>query len=279
MRINVYMNTCARSGKHVMSKFVDSVHGETISLFETAQLTDCDLAVIWSVLWTKEDRKRIFKHYRGLGIPVLVLEVGALQRNFLWKVGLNGINENALWASPQWDRFSGLGIPTKPWRSNGSHIVVCGQNPLSEEWRLGPMEGYLEHTVRELRRYTDRPIVIRPHPRAPIKPLIVPKGVTVSVPQPTGVGDEFDFPKLLERAWAVVSHNSNPGIQAGLLGVPVFCDASSLAAPIGNLRLSDIEEPQMVERAEWFNRLAFTEFSVDEIASGLPWRLIRPLLT
>lgn len=262
-----------------MSKFVDSVHGEDIRVYDSVQFTDCDLAVIWSVLWTKEERRHIYKHYKELGIPILVLEVGALKRNFLWKVGINGINANAIWAEPQWDRFSSLNVSTKPWRTRGSHIVVCGQNPLSEEWPLGSMERYLEHTVRELRRYTDRPIIVRPHPRAPIKPIMVPKGVTISVPKPTGQLDEFDFPQLMESAWAVVSYNSNPGIQAGLLGVPVFCDSSSLASSIGNLRLSDIENPNMPERADWFNRLAFTEFTVDEIAEGLPWRLIKPLLT
>ncbi len=277
MRVNVYVGTCARAGRPVMERFISALKGETVRLFEYDEFSHCDVAVIWSLLWTRAERKRIYYHYRDLGIPVVVLEVGALRRNVLWKVGINGINGNAVWAQPNGNRFSKLGIPTKDWRTTGSHIVVCGQNPLSEEWRLGSMEDYLQQTICELRRHTDRPIVIRPHPRAPIKPIMVPKGVTVSLPKPTGEQDNFDFNKSIESAWAVVSHNSNPGIQAALSGVPVFCDDSSLAAPVGNLKLADIENPQMPNRADWVNRLAFTEFTVDEIAEGLPWSLLKPL--
>jgi hypothetical protein len=62
-----------------------------------------------------------------------------------------------------------------------------------------------------------------------------------------------------------------------LAGVPAFVNATSLAAPVGNLDLSRINDPARPDRTEWLEQLAHTEWYTEEIASGVPLsRLLLP---
>jgi hypothetical protein len=55
-----------------------------------------------------------------------------------------------------------------------------------------------------------------------------------------------------------------------LNGIPVFTGPESLAAPVANLRLARIEDPNMPDRQQWANNVAYTEWTIEEIAQGLP---------
>ena len=88
--------------------------------------------------------------------------------------------------------------------------------------------------------------------------------------------DSFDFGRALNNAWAVVNWNSNPGVESVIAGVPAFVGESSLAAPVANLNLADIEKPLRPDRQQWLNDLAYTEWTVNEIAQGIPFDLLLP---
>jgi hypothetical protein len=83
--------------------------------------------------------------------------------------------------------------------------------------------------------------------------------------------DDFNFDQTIDSAWCVINFNSNPAVNAVLQGVPVFVDASSMAADVGNMDLSQIENPLRPDRQQWAWDLAHTEWRVDEIALGQPW--------
>jgi hypothetical protein len=62
-----------------------------------------------------------------------------------------------------------------------------------------------------------------------------------------------------------------------LNGVPAFVDSTSLAAPVANLNLADIENPSRPDREKWLETIAHTEWTLPEIESGLPLlRLLKP---
>jgi hypothetical protein len=82
--------------------------------------------------------------------------------------------------------------------------------------------------------------------------------------------DDYDFDKTLRHAWAVVNWNSGPGSQAIMSGVPAFVGSDSIAAPVANLDLSQIENPSRPNRAQWLVEVSHSEWTVDEIAAGLP---------
>lgn len=224
-----------------------------------------DAAIIWSVLWhgRMKQNKSVWDHYRRLNKPVIVLEVSCLQRDNTWKIGINGINAGSYFVPTQVDgsRIEQLGISLKPWQQ-GENIVVCPQHGYSHQWRNNPaVDDWLRNTLTQIQQHTNRPIIVRPHPRFPINI----KNITVS---------KVPFKQDLLNAWAVINWNSNPGIESIIDGVPSFVGPDSLAAPVANIDLSDIENPRMPDRTQWLNELAWTEWTVEEMANGIPQRLL-----
>jgi hypothetical protein len=174
------------------------------------------------------------------------------------------------------NRASTLGLVAKPWSNAGYNIVIACQRSDSEQWTgQPPTVAWLTETARKIRQYTDKPMVIRPHPRQRIANI---PGCVIESPQPVpGTYDSFNYEQCLKTTWAVVNHNSGPGIQAILNGVPAFVGSTSLAAPVGNLDIANIENPLRPDRTQWMEQLAHTEWTIPEIESGLPLqRLLKP---
>jgi hypothetical protein len=231
---------------------------------------DADVAVIWSFLWAGRmlPNKQVYKHYTSTGRNVLIAEVGMLNRGITWKLCLNSTVSGGTFGKG-WDpdREIKLGLKLKPWTNSGTNILIALQRSDSGQWSHGPkMEVWLQETVDHLRNFTNRPIVVRPHPR---QSVVMPAGVSVQQPYKLAT-DKFDFESALADTWAIVNYNSGPGSQAIIAGVPAFVGLDSLAASVGNLTMTNIENPNRPDRAQWLNQVAHTEWTVDEIATGLP---------
>lgn len=242
-----------------------------------------DVDVIWSVLWAgRMQRNRdIWQKAQKNKKPVLVIEVGGIQRGTTWRIGLNGVNRDAYFAPSKNDssRVKQLGISMKPWRESGDYVLVCGQHEKSQQWQgLPPMKKWVENTVQELRQYTDRKIVFRPHPRLPVRFDSKLDNFVCQTPvKKQGTYDDYDI--RFSGAWAVVNVCSNPGIHAVLEGIPAFVSASSLAYPVANYDLSQIESPVTPERTQWLNDLAHIEYTLKEIQQGIPLKYLTKKLT
>jgi hypothetical protein len=142
------------------------------------------------------------------------------------------------------------------------------------------MGQWIREQIREIRKYTTRPILVRPHPRNTI-PFQEQEFDNVKIRLPKRdykTYDDTDFKATLERTWAVVNHSSNPAIEAVIRGVPVFVSESSLCHDVGNISLSDINTPAMPNRHTWANKLSYTEWFPDEIEKGIPWQRIKKRL-
>lgn len=142
------------------------------------------------------------------------------------------------------------------------------------------MSNWIEQQIQEIRKYTARPILVRPHPRNIITfDENKFKNVKVRLPKRDfRTYDDTDFKETLEGTWAVVNHSSNPAMEAVMKGIPVFVSKSSLCHDVGNIKLADINTPAMPNRLAWANKLAYTEWFEDEIEQGLPWARIRSKL-
>jgi hypothetical protein len=245
----------------------------------------CDVAVIWSVLWQgrMEKNKKVWEHFRSQGKPVVALEVGGLRRNHTWKMAINGINRDADFANQIYDdkRWPLFKLELKPWQQTGNVIVICGQHHNSEQWKgLPKLNSWVEQQIKIIRKYCDKPIVIRPHPRNSFNfdERKYPH-VRVNLPKRDhSTYDDTDFKKILRSTWAVVNHSSNPAIEAVINGIPVFVSESSLCHDVGNTNVADILHPAMPARQNWANRMAYCEWTTEEIGQGLPWKRIRERL-
>ena len=284
MRVSVYPKFGPINSKKVFEAFTQSLEtaGEEIQLNCNG---NSDVTVIWSVLWQGKMRgyQSIWEECQKKNTPVVVLEVGGIKRNETFKVGINGVNREADFANQTFDgeRWKKLNIELKPWRSTGDTIIICGQHHRSHQWRNNPtMNLWFEQQINEIRKHTDRPIVIRPHPRNPTGFDISKwKNVTKVLPQRDyNTVDDTDFKEKLKQAWAVVNYSSNPAMMSVFNGIPVFVSEQSLCYDVGNTSLSNINNPAMPDRSNWANKLAYTEWTTEEIKQGLPWQRIKKRL-
>lgn len=151
------------------------------------------------------------------------------------------------------DRFKQLGVTIEPWRKTGRSIIVCP--PTDFFAAAHGCENWLDETLARLRLETDRPIVIRAKPRA---------------------GEPFvPLREALQNAHALVTHSSNVAIEAACLGTPVFVSPTSAAAPIGLTDIGMIEAPRYPKRDGWLAHLAYSQFTLEEFASGEAWNIMQ----
>ena len=231
--------------------------------------------VIWSVLWRGRmyGNKQIWERAKKNNRPVVVLEVGALDRNNTWKLGVGGVNNDAYFGEKgnNSDRANKLGLELKPWRTNrkGS-ILIAGQHNNSAQWSSPSAQTqWTMDCLHTIRQHTKKKIILRQHPRCPVRYSNLPTNTFVQTPKRIkGTYDDFDFD--ISKAYAVVNWSSNPGIIAAMNGVPVFTGPSSLASEVGNLDVNNINSPATPDRRQWLNDLAYTEWTTEELSTGYP---------
>lgn len=146
------------------------------------------------------------------------------------------------------DRWKALRTEVKPWAKGGRHIVIAAPTFAYAEFH--GCERWTDRIVDALARVTDRPLMIR--------------------------GKESKRPLFedLKGAHALVTHGSNAGNEAVILGCPVFVHPSCAAALVGKTDLSQIESPIYPDRRLWLNSLAYSQFNERELVDGTLWRLI-----
>jgi hypothetical protein len=174
------------------------------------------------------------------------------------------------------ERPTKLGILLKPIQDNRHpEILIASQHSRSLQWQGMPtMETWIENTVNVIRKYSNRKIIVRPHPRSPISLKI--HGVEIGQPKLIqGTYDDFDIDYGYH---CVINYNSGPAVQAAIKGVPIVCDSTSLAAAVSG-KIENIENISLPNREEWFLKLCHTEWTIDEIAQGIPLQRLMSVLT
>ena len=282
MKFSLWTNYGALNSKPVFDAFAYSCldAGHTVGYNDKGS----DVDVIWSVLWhgRMANNRTIWEQAQQNKKPIIVLEVGGLQRNITWKVGLNGINRDAYFGPKGNDdtRAKKLGLTCKPWKNNeNGPIVIACQHAYSHQWKnKKPIPTWVYDTATEIRDYTDRQIIIRPHPRCRIQGIEhYVKDVVLQYPKKLiGTYDDFDF--HVDDAYAIVNWSSNPATHAIMNGIPAFVGPSSLAYDVANIDLKDINNPIKPDRTQWLNDLAHTEWTVEEIKQGIPLKSLTSCL-
>ena len=277
MKFKLWREFGALNSTPVFDAFEHSLVSNGHTITNSSDIRNADVHVLWSVLFNGRmaPNQRIWTDARTFDKPVIVLEVGGIKRGTTWKVGLNGINRDAYFGDTGMDsnRSSLQRLKLTPWRTSGEYILICGQHDKSLQWSKMPrMSNWFLNTYDEIRKHTDRPIIFRPHPRCRLEHI--ERGLKNVIRQePRHVTNTYDdFDMGFNNIWATVSYSSNPGIHSIISGVPSFVSNSSLAYPVANdiNSLHNIEDPVMPDRQQWLNDYAWTEYTVDEIAQGLP---------
>ncbi len=178
--------------------------------------------------------------------------------NHWWRMCKNNIHAKLL-TNVNSSRFDSFKIKVNSPKKSGKHILIC---PSSAGIHM-----YLKHTtwlddtIAEIKKHTDRPIKVR----------LKPRGRGTSGPSEATVSLEKD----LEDAWACVTSCSISAIESICNGVPVFCHEKSFARPVASTDLSNIEKPNFVDPYQWLCSLAYQQFTPEEIANGTAVKIIR----
>ena len=171
--------------------------------------------------------------------------------NHYWRICKNKIHASYI-RDCKSDRFEKFGIKIKAPNFKGSYILVCPSSDGINNYLDRP--NWLEETVEQINRYTDRPIRIRHKPR----------GRGTSGPSEAKIPLAED----LKDAWCLVTSCSIAAIEAQCMGIPTIADNKSFAKEIAGQELADIEDPFFVGAEEWLYSLAYQQFTPEEFGNG-----------
>lgn len=175
----------------------------------------------------------------------------------------------------RWDQISrDLGIRLKPWRTQGSHILICLQRNGGWSMRGLDVIEWMNATILKIRKYSRRPIIVRAHPgdkKIGSYLKINHKSVSLSI--------NADLKEDLQNAWATVVYNSSPSVASIIEGIPAFLTdpqpQHSQSIAIANTDISKIEDPIMADRQAWIERLSMCHWKFDELKSGSAWNFFK----
>lgn len=274
-----FQNSTALNGREPLSALIRGAQRHGIKAIPESMTADA--AVIWSVLWygRMRNNQTVFDHYRAHGRPVIVIDVGALRRDITWKVAVNHMTAQGFYGHKEnldWDRPGHLGLQLGTAAAASPAVMVAAQHAHSLQMKDWPDPiTWINTRIEQLRQHTDRPIVVRPHPRSPVPVDRIPAGVTIQ--QPKKVVHSYDSFDLNFGWHAIVNHNSGVGIQSALAGCTTVVDATSLAHPVST-DMANIEHPVEIDREKWFIEISHTEYTVDELAQGQWYTRLEPCL-
>ena len=153
-----------------------------------------------------------------------------------FRVCRNELHQTKIFSRPD-DRMKKWGVNVEPWRKKGNKVVIIPPSPFQNY--IAEMN-WAEKTEKRLKEITSRPTVIK--------------------------WEKGGLREYLADAWAVVTWASVAGVEAALMGVPVFAGERCPALPVSAGPLEKIETPEYAEnRHEWACSLSYATWSWDEV--------------
>ena len=141
----------------------------------------------------------------------------------------------------------------------GRSILVAPPSPKSFTlWDID-QEDWIDQTVAEIKKYTDRPIKIR---------LKRPRDERFI---------ENTLEQDLEDSHCLVTYNSVSACEAIIYGKPAFTLGPNAASQLSLDDLSQLETPYIPsddEREAWLRHLSYSQFTRAEMASGAAWDIL-----
>jgi hypothetical protein len=276
MKFRTYRENGALNSPPIFDAFEQGLRasGHTLSNDKDA------IPVIWSVLWNGRmaPNKIVYETAIRQNKPVVIIEVGNFLRGQTWRISLNHINNLGIFGNDEnldSSRNNKFKIDLRPFQEKRKpEILIACQHQKSLQWQgQPPVTEWVKKTIAKIREFSDRPVIVRPHPRSPF--IYQEKNVIFEKPRP--VPDTYDDFDIDFNYHCVINHNSGIPVQSAIRGIPTICDQSCLAYPVSTL-FEDLENPVLPDRDDWLLRLLHTEWFVDEIKQGIPIKRLEKYL-
>lgn len=304
--------------RHVLRCFYEGLltEREDARLIDIAGYEPCEVAVVLggrastTRMATRTVRDEIFARHQGRFVfietpllgrrvyrrsPIVAFARKALRVGRKWysdkygyyRVGVGGFLQddgdfnNAGSTPDRWKLLARtLGLRLKPYRREGRHVLIVGQNPGDASLRGTDILDWMYRTAVHARRVTERPIVVRPHP-VTTQPMLAE--FTKRFQELAEI--VLDYPPThpirttLKDCWAVLAFSSSATIDALIEGVPcVTFSPANFAWRVSDHSLERIERPTLFDREQWLYDLANAQWSPEEMRTGIVWRHLLPAL-
>ena len=180
----------------------------------------------------------------------------------------------------RWQQISkDTGIVLQPTVQKGKSIILMLQRQDGWSMKGTNVQDWALKTIKRIRKFSDRPILIRPHPGDKQAKVYLSdrftrlkniSGVTISE---QGIPLEND----LTKAWAIVNHNSSSAVGPIIKGYHAFVTDpdDSQCAEVAHTDLSMLETPQQFDRQAWLERISMFHWKFSELEDGSCWRHMR----
>ena len=218
---------------------------------------DRDVLVTWTVHRGPLEACRDF--FRQHGGHVVVAEEahirrvpgGPYPRDQYFSLCLT--DHQCFWRIGDRERWAAWNMEIKPWRRDGSKVLVREQRSIGSSAMASP-PGWHTETAEALRRLTDRPVEVVTHPKT-----LKRQGKPVPRPE-----------ELFADAWCVVTWASHMGTLALLHGVPVIaCAPRMFHSSVAAGELEAVNDPRMPDgRLSSFSNFAWAQWAMSEIRGG-----------
>jgi hypothetical protein len=175
----------------------------------------------------------------------------------LWhRIVKNNLQHNEIINRPD-NRWKKLDYPINK-RKHGTHILLVTPSEKPCKFYGIDRDIWLQDTIKEIQKYTDRPIVIRD--KAPRQ-----QRITKTI---------FED---LENCHALVTYQSIAAVESVLHGIPAFTLAPTAADPVCDKDLSLIETPTQQDEHKiykWACHLAYGQYHIEELKNGTAYKLL-----
>jgi len=186
---------------------------------------------------------------------------GNKKKKIIFRLSVDNFqNVNSIVDRPS-DRWEQLNIDQHSFKQGSAIVIVPPDRKIVYALGLGSEDQWVNETILKIKNFTDREIKIRnrPEPRADRM-----------------VSNTFkDFIK--DDTFCVVGYSSNALVEAAMLDIPVISLGHSATKSLYTYQLEDIEKIKPAYQSDkqaWLNHLAYSQFTREELLSGLAWELI-----
>ena len=158
------------------------------------------------------------------------------------------------------DRLAQTGIGFKKFRPGQNILLAPPSQKLLMMYDIN-LETWLNNTIEEIKKYTDRPIVIRKKQSRAVR-----------------MTEDTIEMALAQDVHCLVTFSSIAAGEALLLGKPAITLGPNAAAPLCSQSLSEIEclkVPTVDEVRAWAANLAYNQFTETEMRNGTAWRILQ----
>ena len=290
--IGVFVNSSVHQPHHnCLTAFCHGIRETTdnlVFLSNSTKYMDCDVAVIfgsWKDRHTQHHllKKDIIDNHKG---ELIVVETPLLGRTITedhkyYRVGKNHYMntladfKNNKSGKERWGIIrTDLNIEVKDWRKDGKHILFLMQLPGDAATANVDILEWLQKEIVQCKKISSRPIVVRMHPLISSYDLTkFEKFVKEQDDVSMVFGHKNPIEKDLENCWATVCFTSGGAVDSIVAGVPVITPSPlNFAYPISSHSIEEIEKPKMWDRNQLLSDLAYTQWTVTEMAHGLPYK-------